>query len=161
MKRKFTPVFLSIIKARSATIAVQTSQSISSLLREDLIATPITSFLQATEQVDQPTQHVSALLWETLIGTPYVPKAEFDEPPKARGRPRKHGLPEFVGVNNHVLSDEEVDTRNLKQSSIDMLIVDYKEYVTEGKTPKQALEEVSKLYRVPYGQAFNLCADEI
>jgi hypothetical protein len=110
-----------------------------------------------TEQVARP--HVSALLWEDLLKKPFEVTTEYT-PIKTRGRPRKY-LPTTVGKHDHKMSDEESDVRNLLPSSIEKLIMDYKEYVQEGKTPKQALDEVCKLYRVPYGQAFNICVDEL
>jgi hypothetical protein len=105
--------------------------------------------------------HVSALLWEDLLGTPFTPNPQVAEQPKTRGRPRKYGLPVVEGLNKHTMSDEELDTRNLLQNTIDSLILDYKEYVQEGKKPKEALVLIGELYRIPYAQAFNICADII
>lgn len=105
--------------------------------------------------------HVSALLWEDLLGTPFIPIPEVADQPKTRGRPRKYGLPVIEGLNKHTMSDEELDTRQLLPNTIDSLILDYKEYVQEGKRPKEALDLICELYRIPYAHAFNICADEL
>jgi hypothetical protein len=104
----------------------------------------------------EQTPHVSALLWETILGTSF----EVKEVAKTRGRPRRL-VQSNDGKHIHKLGDNDPEVRNLLPNSIKNLIEDYKEYVYEGLTPKQALEEVCKLYRVPYGYAFNLCSDEL
>jgi len=111
--------------------------------------------------VEASRPHVSALLWEDLLGTPFTPNPQVAEQPKTRGRPRKYGLPVVEGLNKHAMGDEELDTRQLLPNTIDSLILDYKEYVQEGKKPKEALDLICELYRIPYSQAFNICVDEI
>ena len=109
----------------------------------------------------QEKPHVSALLWEDILGTPFKPHTEtIDGEKKTRGRPRKH-VPTNDGKVLHQVSDAEPETRNLLPSTIHKIILDYKEYVQEGMKPKAALDEICKLYRVPYGQAFNILADEM
>ena len=107
---------------------------------------------QATQE---QAPHVSALLWESILATPFEVKEG-----KTRGRPRRL-VQSNDGKHIHKLGDNDPEVRNLLPNSIKNLIEDYKEYVQEGLTPKLALEEVAKLYRVPYGYAFNLCADEL
>ena len=99
--------------------------------------------------------HVSALLWDSILGTPFKPNLESDVMKKTRGRPRKN-----MNKNTHKMSDAEPEIRNLLPSTIRKIIADYKEYVQEGVTPKQALENVCNLYRVSYAQTFNICVDE-
>ena len=103
----------------------------------------------------EQTPHVSALLWESILGTPFEVKEV-----KTRGRPRRI-VQSNDGKHIHKLGDNDPEVRQLLPASVKNLIEDYKEYVFEGLTPKHALEEVCKLYRVPYGYAFNLCADEL
>jgi len=103
--------------------------------------------------------HVSALIFESVLGVPFQVK-EVTKTVKVRGRPRKQ-QPDQVGFTTVKISDEETDNRQLLPDTIDKLRADYREYVEEGLKPLKALEEVAKLYRVPYNQAFNLCADEL
>lgn len=100
---------------------------------------------------------VSALIWESVFKTPFQSDQRTFK--RSRGRPKKH-VPIIDGKTVHKLGDEELDARSLIPSSIHKLILDFKEYIEEGKSPKEALELVSELYKIPYVQAFNICADE-
>ena len=89
----------------------------------------------------EQTPHISALLWESILGTPFKVKEEV----KTRGRPRRL-VQSNDGKHVHKLGDNDPEVRQLLPASVKNLIEDYKEYVFEGLTPKQALEEVCKLY---------------
>lgn len=103
-----------------------------------------------------PRPSVSALLWEDLLGTKFQPHAETDVK-KTRGRPRK--IFNVGSKRTHKMSDAEPETRNLLSATEHKLMLDFKEYVQEGASPRDALDQVCRLYRVPYAQAFNICAD--
>lgn len=108
-------------------------------------------------QPDRP--HVSALLWESILKKPFELRPGIPgEVKKTRGRPRKY-FPKVEGVHRHKMNDEEPDSRNLLPATIKKLTLDFKEYLQEGKIPREALDEICKLYRIPYAQAFNICVD--
>jgi hypothetical protein len=113
--------------------------------------------INSQESTIEDRPHVSALLWESVLGVPFELRKEDV---KTRGRPRKY-LPIIEGQEDHKLSDVEPELRQLLPMTIHKIILDYKEYVEEGLTPKLALEEVCKLYSIPYGQAFNIVVDEL
>ena len=113
------------------------------------------SAVEPTEKIDN-IPHVSALLWDSIVGIPF----QIDEVKKTRGRPRKL-VETNIERTTHQMGDSEPETRNLLHTTVHKIILDYKEYVEEGMSPRLALEEVCKLYRVPYAQAFNICVDEI
>jgi hypothetical protein len=104
--------------------------------------------------IDASKPHVSALIWESILGTSY--HADHPEIKKTRGRPRKE-----TAKNVHKMSDEEPENRNLLKSTERKIILDYREYVQEGIPPIKAIEIICDLYRVPYAQVFNICADEL
>lgn len=100
--------------------------------------------------------HVSALLWDSILKTPF--ELRHEDVVKTRGRPRKDQKVE-TGTISHKMGDVEPQNRQLLQSTIHKIELDFKEYLQEGTTPKEALENICKLYRIPYGQAFNICSD--
>jgi hypothetical protein len=110
--------------------------------------------------IDTSRPHVSALLWADILGKPFQDHENpISTEVKTRGRPRK--VVNKVGAKRtHKMSDDEPEFRNLLPSSIHKIVLDYKEYIQEGSSPKIALENICKLYRIPYAQAFNICADE-
>jgi len=111
--------------------------------------------------IDTSRPHVSALLWADILGKPFRDHdhpIESNDVKKTRGRPRKL-VNQIGGKQTHKMSDDEPEFRNLLPSSIHKIVMDYKEYIQEGNTPKFALDEICKLYRIPYAQAFNICAD--
>jgi hypothetical protein len=114
--------------------------------------------VEIVKATDTDKSHVSALIYDTILGVPFV--RDPVKVTKTRGRPRKYFAP-IEGHQTIKVSDEESDNRQLLHDTTEKIIMDYKEYVEEGMSPRDALKTVSELYRIPYGQAFNICADEL
>ena len=80
-------------------------------------------------------------------------KPNFTRP---RGRPRKH-FSMVENLHTHTLEDSDRDIRILMPMTKHKIILDFKEYLEEGSTPKTALENICKLYNITYFQAFSIC----
>ena len=106
---------------------------------------------------------ISLGTWDALVTElqPYVASGVMPEfvPPKTKGRPRKY-FPEVVNKRTHTLGDSEPDLRSLLPMTERKIILDFREYLEEGKTPKQALDFICDLYKITYFQAFGICEKE-
>lgn len=113
-------------------------------------------------ETETETPNQSALLTDLLFNK--ISKAHenlhgIDK--RGRGRPKKHNIPEVVGKQHHKMSDEEEPVRTLTFQTQRKIQLDYREFAAEGYRPKDAIEKLCELYKIPYSQAFNICADEI
>jgi hypothetical protein len=114
-------------------------------------------------KADVESMGISLGTWDALVTElhPYVAAGIMPEvvPPKTKGRPRKY-FPEVVNKRTHTLGDSEPDLRNLLPMTERKIILDFREYLEEGKTPKQALDFICDLYKITYFQAFGICEKE-
>lgn len=122
-----------------------------------------------TGGLEEPTrkQQIASLVWQQFVHPELVPKPQHQQiaenanpvTGKTRGRPRKY-LPAVQGKTVHRMSDSEEPIRKLRPETIHKVILDFKEYLDEGKTAREAMEEIAKLYAIPYSQAYMICHPE-
>lgn len=86
-----------------------------------------------------------------LLGEQYVPKTT-EEKPRKRGRPQKHHLPPTPsGVNVNKLSDEVPECNPLSKPLTERLI---KEFVSIPGTVGEKIDELQKMFKLPYKQIY-------
>jgi len=100
--------------------------------------------------VSSMAQEISTLIWNDFL-YPLVPQQKQK---LRRGRPSI----QEARPGEHYLSDvNDNSTRSLLPLTLHKIKLDFIEFINEKVQRRQAIENIAKLYDIPYQQAYNIC----